>query len=63
MLAQCKEIQREDSRMEIQEFTDVDDDGYSFRARYVRYLLPIQLDIQSIRWHEGNEPKQRWTYS
>jgi hypothetical protein len=61
IVAACKEYQKSDDRIEIQEFPDGKDDGYEFRACYVKYLLPMRLDIQALRWEPGREPKQ-WRY-
>ncbi|MDQ1386433.1 MAG: hypothetical protein QOG65_3812, partial [Actinomycetota bacterium] len=31
-------------------------------AFYVRYLLPIQFDVQCIEHAPGSEPDKRWQY-
>ncbi len=31
-------------------------------AFYVRYLLPIQFDVQCIEHAPGSEPEKRWQY-
>lgn len=61
IMAACKEFKKQDDRLEIQEFPDGKDDGYKFRARYIKYLLPMQLDIQALKWEPGREPPQ-WRY-
>ena len=61
IIAACQEFKKTDDRVEINEVSDGADAGYSFRACYVKYLLPMRLDIQALRWEPGAEPKQ-WRY-
>ena len=60
-IAECRYFRRQDDRIEIGEIINQQDDGYRYRACYVRYLLPMQLDIQAIQWDSGKKPKQ-WKY-
>ena len=53
--------EKRDDRIQIDELPDGKDDGYEFRACYVKYLLPMRLDIQALKWEQGREPK-RWRY-
>lgn len=61
IIAACKEFKKNDDRIQIDQHPDGKDDGYEFRACYVKYLLPMQLDIQALRWEAGHQPKQ-WHY-
>jgi hypothetical protein len=61
IIAACKEFKKSDDRLEIEQFPDGKEDGYEFRACYIKYLLPLKLDIQALRWESGREPK-RWRY-
>lgn len=61
IIAACREFEKRDDRIQIDELPDGKDDGYEFRACYVKYLLPMRLDIQALKWEQGREPK-RWRY-
>ena len=61
IIRSCWEFKESDDRIQIGEIIDQNDDGYKYRACYVKYLLPLQLDIQSIQWSHGRRPK-RWVY-
>lgn len=61
IITACKEFKKQDDRIQIQEHPDGKDDGYEFRACYLKYLLPMQLDVQALKWQVGRAPKQ-WRY-
>lgn len=62
MLEKCLAFQAADDRVEIKQYEDLVQGPVTVRAFYVRYLLPIYFDIQSMEWVEGSEPPGRWTY-
>ena len=33
------------------------------RAFYVKYLLPIWLDVQCLEWADGCAPPRKWSYA
>ena len=35
----------------------------SVHAFYVKYLLPIFFDVQSMEWQPGTAPTHRWQYA
>lgn len=62
LLVRCKEFAARDSRMKIKEYDDLRQGPVTVHAFYVKYLLPIYFDVQSIDWEPGSEPKHRWRY-
>jgi hypothetical protein len=32
-------------------------------AFYVKYLLPVWIDVRCMEWKPGTGPARRWTYS
>jgi hypothetical protein len=53
-----------DDRVRILEFgKDLVTGPVTVHAFYVRYLLPIQFDVQCIEYAEGSEPAKRWVYA
>ncbi len=50
-----------DDRVQILEFDqDLVQGPVTVHAFYVRYLLPIQFDVQCIEYAPGSEPDKRW---
>jgi hypothetical protein len=47
-LAKAKAWQAKDERVQIKEYKDAELDGAMFHAFYLKHLLPIWFDIQSI---------------
>jgi hypothetical protein len=63
LLDKARRWQEKDDRVQILEFDeDLVQGPVTVHAFYVRYLLPIQFDVQCIEYAEGAEPPQRWTY-
>ena len=62
LLAKCKKARQEDERVKIKEYEDLVQEGVTVHAFYVKFLLPIYLDVQCIEWAKGSEPGRRWTY-
>jgi len=44
----CKRYQEKDDRVQIQEYDDLVYSGVTTHAFYVKYLLPIYFDVQSM---------------
>ena len=63
VLAECHRFAEKDARMRIKEYEDLTGPTITVHAFYVKYLLPIWFDVQSMQWSEGNGPAQRWRYS
>ena len=62
-LAECRIFQKNDPRLCIKEYEDLIGPTVTVHAFYVKYLLPIWFDIQSMEWPAGKEPDRRWRYS
>ena len=63
LLAKCKAMQAKDDRIKIKEYEDLEESGTVVHAFYVRHLLPIWFDVQSIEYPEGMQPAKRWRFS
>ena len=64
LLERAKRWRDKDDRVQILEFKqDLVQGPVTVHAFYVRYLLPIQFDVQCIEYAAGSEPAQRWQYS
>jgi hypothetical protein len=64
LLELAKKWREKDDRVKILEFKeDLVTGSVTVHAFYVRYLLPIQFDVQCMEYAEGSEPAQRWTYA
>jgi catechol-2,3-dioxygenase len=48
LLEACKRYQEKDDRVQIQEYEDLVYPGVTVHAFYVKYLLPIYFDVQSM---------------
>lgn len=53
----------EDPRVEIKNYDDLVNGGVTVRAFYVRFLLPLWFDVQTIETAEGSEPAKRWRFA
>ena len=62
LLEKAKAWQERDEHVEIKQYEDLAVAGTTVHAFYVRYLLPIWLDVQVIENAEGSEPDKRWVY-
>ena len=62
LLAKTKDWQRRDARVELKEYADLVTGPVTTHAFYVRYLLPIWLDVQVLEYAAGAAPTQRWSY-
>jgi hypothetical protein len=52
-----------DERVQIKEYEDLVQGDVTVHAFYVRYLLPIWFDVQSMEWKTGAEPARRWSFA
>jgi hypothetical protein len=63
LLERAKRWRDKDDRVQILEFAkDLVQGSVTVHAFYVRYLLPIQFDVQCIEYAPGSEPEKRWQY-
>lgn len=62
MLERCRRHQEKDPRVQLKVFDDLVTPPTTTHAFYVRYLLPIWIDVQCITYEAGHEPARRWTY-
>ena len=54
--------QEQDARVEIKDYEDLVIGNVTTRAFYVKYLLPIWFDVQTIEYAKGTEPQTGWRY-
>ena len=57
-----KKFQQQDARVMIKEYDDLKTGPVTVHAFYVKYLLPIWFDVQSIDW-STIAPKKQWRYT
>ena len=63
LLERARRWRDKDDRVKITEFAkDLVQGPVTVHAFYVRYLLPIQFDVQCIERAAGAEPEKRWQY-
>jgi hypothetical protein len=64
-LEACRRFADKDSRVEIIDFNgkDLVTPTVTVHAFYVRYLLPIYLDVQCMEHVPGHEPAESWAWS
>jgi len=60
LLASCKARRAEDPRVEIKEYEDLRVADTTVHAFYVRFLLPLWLDVQVIE--SGTPPARSWSF-
>lgn len=60
ILARCQAWRETDDRVELKLYDDLVNPTSVVHAFYVRFLLPIHLDVQCIEYAEGAEPPARW---
>lgn len=63
LLEKARKWQARDPRVEIKEYEDLPGANMTVHAFYVRYLLPIWLDVQVLEYAEGKAPARRWSYA
>jgi len=63
LLERARRWREKDDRVQILEFEhDLVQATVTVHAFYVRYLLPIQFDVQCIEYADGAAPAKRWQY-
>jgi hypothetical protein len=62
ILERCIKRQERDEGVRIKIYEDLPQDDVTVHAFYIKYLLPIWLDVQCLEWKPGAEPKHRWIF-
>ncbi|MCU0309491.1 MAG: hypothetical protein MUE36_00910 [Acidimicrobiales bacterium] len=62
VLAECERWADKDDRLRIKRYDDLVVGPVTVHAFYVKYLLPIWFDVQSIDHEPGTGPERRWQY-
>jgi hypothetical protein len=62
LLEKCRKRAAQDSRVRIKEYEDLVAGPVTIHAFYVRFLLPIWFDVQTMEYAQGAEPKRRWRF-
>jgi len=62
LLGKVHDHQRGDDRVRVKEYEDLVTGNVTVHAFYVKYLLPIFFDVQSMEWEHGAAPAERWQY-
>lgn len=60
ILTRCQEWQARDDRVGLKIYEDLVGPTVTVHAFYVRYLLPIQFDVQVLEYQPGSEPARSW---
>ena len=58
----CRQWQARDERVEIMELQDMDAAMVNNHSFYVRYILPLWIELQALEFRPGFEPAKRWRY-
>jgi hypothetical protein len=62
LLARCRAWRERDPRVQIKEYADLVQGGVTVHAFYVKFLLPIWFDVQSMEYAAGAAPRQGWRW-
>jgi hypothetical protein len=62
LLETCKKWQEREPSVEIKEYEDLVVVDTTVRAFYVRHLLPIWFDVQTIEYAEAAAPERSWHF-
>ncbi len=62
LFEKCVAYRERDDRVQIKEYDDLIQGDLTVHAFYVKYLLPIWLDVQSQEYPPGTGPRRKWTY-
>ena len=62
LLAKARAWQQRDPRVQLKEYDDLVTGPVTTHAFYVRYLLPIWLDVQVLEYAAGAAPAKQWRY-
>ena len=63
ILAECQRWADKDDRLRLKVYDDLVTGNVVVHAFYVKYLLPIWFDVQSIDHAPGTGPERRWQYA
>ena len=63
LLEKVKKRQQQDARVQIKEYEDLVAGPVTIHAFYVRFLLPIWFDVQSMEYAKGASPEKSWRYA
>src|SRR5262249_15204220 len=63
LLEKARKWQERDPRGGIKEYEDLRTGGTNVHAFYVRFLLPIWFDVQTIEYDPGHEPSRHWRFA
>ena len=63
ILAECRRWADKDDRLRLKVYDDLVTGNVVVHAFYVKYLLPIWFDVQSIDHAPGTGPPRRWQYA
>jgi hypothetical protein len=62
-LVKVKEWQKKDPRVQLMHLDSDFEAGPVFtHFYYFRYLLPIWIDVQYLKWKDGMKPLKQWKY-
>lgn len=59
----CKAWQQRDARVEIMDLQDMDAAMVNNHSFYVRYILPLWIELQALEFKPEFQPKKRWRYA
>lgn len=59
----CERWREHDDRLRLKVYDDLVTGNVVVHAFYVKYLLPIWFDVQSIDHAPGTGPERRWQYA
>jgi hypothetical protein len=63
ILEACRQWQDTDDRMQLKVYDDLHTGNVVVHAFYLKYLLPIWFDVQSMGHAAGTGPTHRWQYA
>jgi hypothetical protein len=63
LLETCRKWKDRDSRVALKEYDDLHIGDVTTHAFYVRYLLPIWFDVQTLEYAPGAQPQRGWSYT
>ncbi|HET8706296.1 MAG TPA: VOC family protein [Pseudomonadales bacterium] len=62
-LQKCKRWQAKDPRVEIMDVQDMDAGMLNNHSFYVRYILPLWIELQALEYKPEFEPAKKWRYT
>ena len=63
LLEKARKWREGDSRVQIKEYEDLVAGPVTVHAFYVKFLLPIWFDVQSMEYAKGAAPEKSWRYA